>query len=146
MNSDPDRQDLIVTITIFGPRGSEIGPDYRAEGHVERRAQMIATAAEYVRQQLKKASPEKMRLEELRNLYPASEIARQAFFLAINHLWALEGFKAKELLIQAVDREPGNALIHASLADAWSLLRHDDDALREATRASALAEQVTDPR
>ena len=58
----------------------------------------------------------------------------------------LEGDKARKDLEHAKNKVPDNALVRSALAEAWELLRHDDEALREANAAAKLASAADIPK
>lgn len=74
-------------------------------------------------------------VEDFKGIYPEDQEARRFYFTGLSQLRALNARDAVDSLRQAARREDENALIHAAIADAWAMLRHDDQAKLEAKEA-----------
>jgi tetratricopeptide (TPR) repeat protein/TolB-like protein len=66
---------------------------------------------------------------------PADARAVRLYADGLQALRALDASRARPLLEQAAAAEPGNALVHSALSEAWTLLGREADARREAQQA-----------
>ncbi len=70
----------------------------------------------------------------------ANKDANRWYSEGLNRLRAYDGLGARDLLQQAVEAEPGFALAHAALSEAWRALGYDREALASARSAFEQAE------
>lgn len=82
-------------------------------------------------------SPEQTRAA--RALLPASQEAARLYTQGLARLRSSDPSGALDLLRQAAASDPGTAVIHSALSQAWAELGHDASALEEARRAVDLA-------
>lgn len=69
---------------------------------------------------------------------PAEPAAARELLAGLRALRHLDGRRAQELLASVVEREPGSAVAHAALSEAWAELGHVDRAREAAKRAAEL--------
>lgn len=74
---------------------------------------------------------------------PKSPQALELYSEGLRLMRAYEPVRARDLLLQAVEAEPGFPLAHAALAEAWSALGYDRKAQEEAARAVELAGELS---
>jgi tetratricopeptide (TPR) repeat protein len=74
---------------------------------------------------------------------PASPLAARLYAEGLQKLRISEALAARDLLERASAADPRHPLIHAALAQAWSLLGYDAKARREAEQAFALSASLT---
>jgi tetratricopeptide (TPR) repeat protein len=116
------------TLSTFHQSGSET--DY---------GKLVTEIAAEVRDKLGKAGLPAGEASQLQNLYPSNPEARKLYFEALDKLRSLDATAALDLLKKAAQEEPDNVAIHSTLADTWSLLKHDPEAAEEARKAADLA-------
>lgn len=95
---------------------------------------LVARAAISARESLQ-LSPSEGLEERRRAALPADPEAARAYAEGLAHLRAFDALDARDHLEQAVAAEPGFALAHAALGDAWALLGYEQrarDALKQA--------------
>jgi len=73
---------------------------------------------------------------------PASPQAARLYAEGLTRLRRFDPVGARDLLARAAAAEPGNALVHESLASAWSALGYEAKARDEARRALDLAKDL----
>jgi tetratricopeptide (TPR) repeat protein len=86
---------------------------------------------------LNSLSPEEAR--QAQALHPANPEAARLYAQGLARLRTYDITGARDLLSQAAQADPGSALIHSALAQAWAQLGHDPRALEEARKALDLA-------
>lgn len=69
---------------------------------------------------------------------PAESAVARDFVAGLQALRHLDGRRARELLASVVEREPGSAVAHAALSEAWAELGHVNRAREAAKRAAEL--------
>jgi DNA-binding winged helix-turn-helix (wHTH) protein/tetratricopeptide (TPR) repeat protein/TolB-like protein len=74
-----------------------------------------------------------------RALRPADPEAARLYSQGLSRLRAYDPPSARDLLLEAVKVEPGSAVIHDALSQAWSILGYDARAADEAHQALALS-------
>ncbi len=72
-------------------------------------------------------------------LRPSSNEAAQLYFKGLERLRAYDSYSALQSLEQAADVDPGSALIHSALAQAWAELGYDARAAEAAEKALNLS-------
>jgi eukaryotic-like serine/threonine-protein kinase len=112
---------------------------FRRSGNETDYGKLVTELAAEVRDKLGKAGRPAVEASQLQNLYPSNPEARKLYFEALDKLRSLDAPSALDLLKQATEQEPDNVAIHSSLADTWSLLKHDPEAAEEAKKAAVLA-------
>jgi len=70
---------------------------------------------------------------------PSDPVAAQLYAEALDRLRTFDALQARDLLQRAARIEPGHALTHLALADAWHWLGYDPQAHDEAVRAAQLS-------
>lgn len=70
---------------------------------------------------------------------PAEPAVARELRAGLQALRHLDGRRAQELLASVVEREPGSAVAHAALSEAWAELGHVDRARETAKRAAELS-------
>ena len=131
--------------SVYGPQGTSIAR-FSRNGSDAELDMLAAQVAEDIRKTLKKASIPESYAQKLRALYPQDKDALESYFSGLQHLLLLEGDQARKDLEHAKNKVPDNALVRSALAEAWELLRHDDEALREANAAAKLASAADIPK
>jgi tetratricopeptide (TPR) repeat protein len=99
-----------------------------------------AVAANEFRQYL---GPHPPSAQDYQNIFPSKTEARRLYFQGLANLRTFDARTAQETLQEAASIENESPLIHAALSDAWSMLRHDEQAAREAKRALELLSGLT---
>ncbi|MES1244516.1 MAG: tetratricopeptide repeat protein [Acidobacteriota bacterium] len=77
-----------------------------------------------------------------RALQPGDPEAVRLYAQGLERLRASDGPRALETLRRALKIEPGSAVIHAALSEAYGMLGYDDQALDEGKQAAALADAL----
>ena len=72
---------------------------------------------------------------DVQGVYPENANALRLYFDGLGKLRSFDARDALASLQQAAEQEDSNALIHSALAEAWSMLRHKEEAKREAKEA-----------
>jgi DNA-binding winged helix-turn-helix (wHTH) protein/tetratricopeptide (TPR) repeat protein/TolB-like protein len=86
-------------------------------------------------------SPDETR--EAEALRPASPEAARLYTQGLARLRAFDPLEGRDLLTRAAQLDPGSALIHSALAQAWTDLGYDPRAVGEARKAFSLAESLS---
>lgn len=136
---------LVLNARILGPQGEIVG-NYHAAGAESAYEAVVADVAARIRLALGDVRPATAETQEISRIFPSDEDARRDYFNALTRLRAFDGRGALDLLKQAAAREDNSPTIHATMASAWSMLRHDADAAAEANRAAVLADKADLPR
>jgi eukaryotic-like serine/threonine-protein kinase len=134
IGATPERK-FHVSLLLQGPDGGQLAALQQdvSDGDLN---EFLSTAARRFRAALGQASVYFMPTP---GIYPSDPSSRKLYFEAVGQLRALNATAALEALQRAAPLE-SSALIHSSMADAWTMLRHDEDASREAQKAADLAE------
>jgi len=140
--------------TIDGPAGRQVRLDVRLQDAVrgETTATIAETGTEAQLFDLVSRVGKRLRRElgvrdagdsrepgEVRAALPSSPAAARLYSEGLNKLRLFDPAGARDLLVQAVATDPGNALAHAGLSAAWSALGYDSKASDEAKAAYDLA-------
>jgi len=75
----------------------------------------------------------------VRALRPSSTESERLYVQGLSRLRAFDPPGARDLLLRAVEVDPGSALIHSALSQTWSALGYDARAAEEARKALDLA-------
>lgn len=79
----------------------------------------------------------------VRALRPVSPEAARLYTEGIARLRTFDPPAARDLLLGAVRADPGSAIIHSALAQAWTALGYDTQAVEEARQALALSDALS---
>jgi eukaryotic-like serine/threonine-protein kinase len=79
----------------------------------------------------------------IRAAEPANTDAAKLYAEGLAKLRSFDATEARDLLTQATDKDPGYALAHETLAEAWSQLGYDDKAKAESQRAFELSKELS---
>ena len=74
---------------------------------------------------------------------PVNTEAAKLYAQGLAKLRSFEATQARDLLTQAIEKDPGYALAHEALAEVWSQLGYDDKAKAESRRAFELSAGLT---
>ncbi|HEY2798279.1 MAG TPA: protein kinase [Thermoanaerobaculia bacterium] len=101
---------------------------------------LVSLAGEQLRTRLGLAGPTAAEAASVKASLPASPEAMRLYAEGLDRLRRGDAPAARDLLIRAAEAEPGFALSHAALSDAWSALGYDGRAEEEAAKAVEHAE------
>lgn len=104
---------------------------------------LVSLAGEQLRMRLGLAGPTEAEAASVKASLPASPEAMRLYSEGVDRLRRGDAPAARDLLIRAAEAEPGFALSHAALSDAWSALGYDGRAEEEARRAVEHAEGLS---
>ncbi len=124
-----------ISLLLQGPDGEQLAALQQDVGEANL-DEFLSTSAGRFRAALGQAT---VNFIPTPGIYPSDSSARKLYFEAVGQLRGLNANAALEALQRAASLED-SALIHSSMADAWTMLRHDEDARREAQTAAALAD------
>jgi len=96
---------------------------------------LVARTGNELRHALRLSDPSPLREQEARALLPASPETARLYTEALGRLRSSDPAGARDILLQAVQAEPGSAVLRSALSQAWSALGYDARAKEEAQRA-----------
>jgi len=112
--------------------------------HEEAPLQALAQVAEKIATDLSETLDSKevteQQLESSASIYPKDAEARMLYFEATENLSDFDADSAREKLQQVVALDNDSVAAHAALAEAWSRLKHDREAIEEGRKAVELAQ------
>ncbi|HEX4964947.1 MAG TPA: tetratricopeptide repeat protein [Thermoanaerobaculia bacterium] len=100
---------------------------------------LVSRVGARLRESLGVAAPSPEQARQARALQPASQEATRLYNEGLLRLRAFDPPGARALFQRAVEADPGSAVIHAALSQAWASLGYDARAEAEAHRALDLA-------
>jgi tetratricopeptide (TPR) repeat protein len=130
---------LSIDVKLQSP-SSDANADFHASGTQADYRKLVADLAAQLRKSLGATRALSADAADAQNIYPQDTDARRLYFTALDKLRAFDAPAAAELLQQASAKENTNVAIHSALADAWSQLRLDPQAAKEAQIAADLAQ------
>jgi eukaryotic-like serine/threonine-protein kinase len=104
---------------------------------------LVAEAGSHLREKLGIEDVSPAQANEIRASLPWAPQAAKLYAQGITKLQQYDALGARDLLQQAVELEPGHALSHAALADAWLQLGYDEKAKQEAKKAFDLSSTLS---
>lgn len=107
---------------------------------------LVARAGEQLRDKLGAKMPFTPVLAELHSALPTNPEAVRLYSEGLTRLHVSENTAARDLLAKAVLAQPDFALAHSALAQAWSALGYDAQALASAQKAVALSKTLPEDR
>jgi tetratricopeptide (TPR) repeat protein/TolB-like protein len=148
--------DDVVTGSYLAPGNGELRLDLRLQdarsgetlapvsvtgksGQVEDLADVVTSAGVQLREKLGVEGQPPAAEASLKASMPSSSAAARLYAEGIDKLRAFDAMGAVEPLQKAIKEEPGYALAHSALAQAWSTLGYDQRAKDEDTTALNLA-------
>ncbi len=133
-NSGLVRMDLRLQETISGETLTSIA----VSGKQSEIFDLVARAGREMRAKLGSTVPPEGDVD-WRTVLPSNHEAAKLYSEGIAHMRVSENLPATELLQKSLTIEPGFALGHAALADAWAALGYDARALASAQKALSLS-------
>ena len=133
-NSGLVRMDLRLQETISGDTLTSIA----VSGKQSEIFDLVARAGREMRNKLGSTAPPEGDVD-WRTVLPSNPEAAKLYSEGIAHLRVSENLPAADLLQRSLTIEPGFALGHAALADAWAALGYDSRALASAQKALSLS-------
>lgn len=104
---------------------------------------MVTSTGGKLRDALGLAALSERQLQETRALRPSSTRASRLYAQGLERLHAFDPPVALRYLQQAVEADPGSAVIHSALSHTWHDLGYDSRAVEEARKAVALAQSLS---
>jgi len=136
---DDLRLDLNVQDTVSGTTQTTL-TETASRGEI---LGLVRRMGERVRRELGAGRLSAADTRAARATLPKSPQALELYSEGLRQMRAYEPVRARDLLRQAVEAEPGFPLAHAALAEAWSALGYDRKAQEEAARAVELAGELS---
>jgi hypothetical protein len=133
-NSGLVRMDLRLQETISGETLTSIA----VSGRQSEIFDLVARAGREMRTKLGSTVPPEGDVD-WRTVLPSNREAAKLYSEGIAHVRVSENLPATDLLQESLSIEPGFALGHAALADAWAALGYDSRALASAQKALSLS-------
>src|SRR6202165_2103370 len=133
-NSGQVRMDLRLQETISGETLTSIA----VSGKQAEIFDLVAKAGREMRSKLGSTVPPEGDVD-WRTVLPSNPEAAKLYSEGLAHMRVSENLPATDFLQRSLTIEPGFALGHAALADAWATLGYDSRALASAQKALALA-------
>jgi DNA-binding winged helix-turn-helix (wHTH) protein/tetratricopeptide (TPR) repeat protein len=100
---------------------------------------LVSRSGADLRHALGLAEPSPAREQEARALLPASPQTARLYTEGLGRLRSFDPRGARDVLLDAARTDPGSAVIHSALSQAWSALGYDARAVEEARRAVELS-------
>jgi DNA-binding winged helix-turn-helix (wHTH) protein/tetratricopeptide (TPR) repeat protein len=132
-----------LDLRVLRAPGGETVTSFKAIGTEPELFELVSRADNELRKHLEIAELSPQQLRELRALHLSNPEARQLYAEGLRRLRAFDPPGALDFLQQADAKEPGSAVIHSYLSQAWSVLGYDVRALAEARRAQELAKSLS---
>jgi tetratricopeptide (TPR) repeat protein len=110
-----------------------------ANGSEEELFDLVSRTGADLRRALGLADPTLARELGARALLPASPATARLYTQGLDRLRSSDPSGARDALLEAVQADPGSAVIHAALSQAWSALGYDRRAVDEARKAADLS-------
>ncbi|HWO09081.1 MAG TPA: serine/threonine-protein kinase, partial [Polyangiaceae bacterium] len=134
-----ESDDLRMDVTLQDARSGETLASVAEHGPASNLFELVARAGERLRRKLGAESLSPAQLAQLQRSLPNDAEARGWYAEARERLDRTEYLAASELLGKVVEREPGFALGHALLSEAWAAIAYDTKAAAAAERARELS-------
>ncbi len=112
---------------------------FHEEGSADNLAQIVETIAASLAPKLDSKETSQAVLDSSASIYPKTPEGRRLYFEALEKLRSFDAVSAKNKLQQVIALEKDSVGAHAALADAWALLKYDDEAINEGKIAAQLA-------
>jgi tetratricopeptide (TPR) repeat protein/DNA-binding winged helix-turn-helix (wHTH) protein/TolB-like protein len=138
-NSGLVRMDLRLQETISGDTLTSVA----VSGKQSEMFDLVVRAGKEMRAKLGSSVPPEGDVD-WRTVLPSNREAAKLYSEGIAHLRISENLPATDLLQKSLTIEPGFALGHAALADAWAALGYDSRALASAQKALSLSNGLTE--
>ena len=138
-NSGLVRMDLRLQETISGDTLTSVA----VSGKQSEIFDLVVRAGKEMRAKLGSSVPPEGDVD-WRTVLPSNREAAKLYSEGIAHLRISENLPASELLQKSLTIEPGFALGHAALAEAWAALGYDSRALASAQKALSLSNGLTE--
>ncbi len=103
----------------------------------------VSRAGGAVRRKLGFAPPSESAEQASRLAIPQDSRAAQFYVQGLEHMRQFDALAARDSLQRAIALEPGYALAHLALSEAWSFLGYDEQARVSATQARELSDALT---
>jgi tetratricopeptide (TPR) repeat protein len=129
---DPRREGQVHVLLCLEDAGGKVLQSWEGYTDPDQAHASATIAADKFRQYLGDHPP---LAQDYQSLIPQNSDARRLYFEGLTSLRTFNARIAQESLHEAASLEGENPLIHAALSDAWSMLRHDDEAAKEAKLA-----------
>jgi DNA-binding winged helix-turn-helix (wHTH) protein/tetratricopeptide (TPR) repeat protein len=100
---------------------------------------LVSRAGSDLRHALGLSDPSPARQQQARALLPGSPETARLYTAGLDRLRSSDPSGARDTLLEAVQADPGSAVIHSALSQAWSVLGSDARALDEARKAVELS-------
>jgi DNA-binding winged helix-turn-helix (wHTH) protein/tetratricopeptide (TPR) repeat protein len=120
-------------------RGGETLAAITETGTEDDLIRMISSATAKITERLGSPASEGASAAVMKASIPASSGAARLYAAGVEKLRQFDALAARELLTRAAAADPGYAMTHAALADAWSTLGYDARAKDEARLAYSLS-------
>ena len=130
------RRELRLDLTLQDTATGETVSGLAESGALDRLGELVSTTGVRLRERLGAAAPDRSWSPPASHLPKDSEVVR-LYAEGLGKLRRFETVAARDLLLEAVAREPHQPLAHLALAEAWKALGHDArsaDAARRANR------------
>ncbi|HKW25267.1 MAG TPA: tetratricopeptide repeat protein [Terriglobales bacterium] len=137
------QRQLRLDLRLQDARTGEILFEISETGTEDDLFELVAKAGTRLRQQLGLSQVSPVEAAELRTALPANGVAARLYAQGLEKLRAFEAPAARDLLLQAVRADLTYPLSHAALAETWSALGYDQNALQEARRAYQLSGRLS---
>ena len=132
-----------LDLRVLRAPGGETVTSFKAIGTEPELFELVSRADNELRKHLEIAELSPQQIRELRALHLSNPEARQLYAEGLRRLRVFDPPGALDFLQQADAKEPGSAVIHSYLSQAWSALGYDARAVAEARRAQELANSLS---
>ena len=103
---------------------------------------LVARSGTDLRQALGVSDLSPSQQRQARALQPATTEAARLYAQGLARLRSSDPLGARDLLLRAVQADPGSAPVRAALAEAWATIGYDDRAIEEARKAVELSRSL----
>ncbi|HTO74657.1 MAG TPA: protein kinase [Thermoanaerobaculia bacterium] len=139
----PAGEQIRVDLLVQDARSGETVASISETGSESDLFRLVSSAGQELRAKLGLSGPTAAEAAVVKASLPANPDATRLYAEGLDRLRRGDAPAARDLLVRATQAEPGFALAHAALSDAWSALGYDGRAEEEARKAVEHAEGLS---
>lgn len=133
-----------IDLRVLKAPGGDTAASLAEVGTEDSLFELVPLLARKMRRELGWADPSPEQARAVQALQPANPEAARLYAEGLAKLRVYDAQGARDLLKQAVQADPGSAVIHSALSRAWTGLGYDAQGLEEARQAVHLAGSLPD--
>jgi tetratricopeptide (TPR) repeat protein len=133
-NTDPQAGSIHIMLCLLDPNGRVLGT-FEQDRNEDTMGEFAELAADHFRKIINATN---LVPQDFGDVFPRDRKASALYFEGVGDMRSFNAAKARDALQTAARNEDSSPMIHAALAQAWSMLREDAKAKDEANLARSL--------